>query len=240
MVFVIHSDDFKIDIKYPIKNTCMSISAKGFPTFYSNDGDYIFPINLWLNHLINIRRNKNINSNVRAIKRYWNFLEANNLQWNIFPHSKTLKPTYRFRNDDLLYSARNGDIQFSTASVYMLHVIKFYEWAMHEHLIELDPKSKPFEYEIINVNNNGALRHINRSFAVLSTDLRIRKPARNEDQSLNPLSEEELVAMATELSHFSEEFIIHQLLQIQSGLRVEEACTFPLNLVFRPSINKPR
>ncbi|WP_283129812.1 site-specific integrase [Enterovibrio norvegicus] len=31
------------------------------------------------------------------------------------------------------------------------------------------------------------------------------------------------------LSHFGIEFIIHQLLQIHSGLRIEEACTFPLS-----------
>lgn len=240
MVFVINSDDFKIDIQYPINNSCKPIAAKGFPTFYSNTGDYIFPVNLWLNHLTNIRRNKDINSSVRAIKRYWNFLEENDLQWDIFPHSKTLKPTYRFRNDDLLYSARKGNIQFSTASVYMLHVIKFYEWAMYERLIKLDPKSKPFQYEVINVNNNGVLTHINRSFAVQSTDLRIRKPAKNEDQSLNPLSEEDLFAMISELNNFSEEFIIHQLLQLQSGLRVEEACSFSLDLVFRPTTEKLR
>ena len=161
MVFVINSDDFEITVQYPIDNSLSPIKAQGFPTFYSNNGDYILPINLWLNHLINIRKDKNINSNVRAIKRYWHFLEKNNLQWNVFPHAKTLKPTYRFRNDDLLHSARNGDIQFSTASIYMLHVIKFYEWAIHEKLIEIDPKSKPFQYETVNINNTGALTHIN-------------------------------------------------------------------------------
>jgi|GEM_PF-3628890 len=66
MVFIINSDDFKID------STCIgsqirgaNISLKGFPTFYSESGNYITPINLWINYLINVKRAKNINSNFK-------------------------------------------------------------------------------------------------------------------------------------------------------------------------------
>lgn len=55
MVFIINSDDFKID------STCISsqilgakVTLKGFPTFYSDDGKYINPINLWVNYLVNV------------------------------------------------------------------------------------------------------------------------------------------------------------------------------------------
>lgn len=53
MVFIINSDDFKID------STCISaqilgskVKLKGFRTFYTEDGKYINPIN----HLVNVHR----------------------------------------------------------------------------------------------------------------------------------------------------------------------------------------
>lgn len=123
---------------------------------------------------------------------------------------------------------------FSTASMYMLHVIKFYEWVAHERFITFTEKNKPFNYQIVHIANSGMMNHNNPKFAVRSTNLRIRKPAKNELQKLNPLSQDELKCFADCLLDCSEEFIIHQLLQIQSGLRVQEACTFPSELVERP------
>ncbi|WP_444996704.1 tyrosine-type recombinase/integrase [Aliikangiella sp. IMCC44359] len=240
MVFIVHSNDFEVELYNYSRQRTRKVSAKGFPTFYSSKGQYIYPVNLWLNYLVNVRNDKDINSNVRALKRYWKFLEKHELEWNHFPTSKMLKPTYRFRNDDLLYSARRGDIQFSTASIYINHVVKFYEWAASEKLITFSGENSPFEFEAVKVQNKGALRHINSHFIVRTTDLRIKKPARNEEQQLNPLSEDELLAMGKTLSGFSEEFIIHQLLQLQSGLRVSEASTFPMNLTFNPSPNRTR
>jgi len=154
MIFIINSDDFNID------SSCISsqilgskVKLKGFPTFYSEDGKYINPINLWINHLVNVKRAKNINSNIRAIKRYWDFLEKNQLPWDLFPKDKSLKPTYRFRNDNLLKAVKDGNLCASTASNYMLHIIKFYEWTGHEQLIKFKESSMPFIYEHIKVNN---------------------------------------------------------------------------------------
>lgn len=239
MIFIIDSDDFKID------SSCVSsrllgskVTLKGFPTFYSEDGKYINPINLWINHLVNIKRSKNINSNVRAIKRYWNFLEENHLPWDQFPQNKSLKPTYRFRNDNLLKAVKDGVLSASTASSYMLHVIKFYEWAGYEQIIKFSESSKPFEYEYININNQGMMAHTNKFFAVRTTDLKIRVPNRGDKNSLNPLNEKELRCFINKLNECNDEFKIHQLLQLQSGLRVEEACTFPLSTIVPPPYDK--
>ncbi|WP_435275386.1 hypothetical protein ACMAZF_19610 [Psychrobium sp. nBUS_13] len=156
MVFIIQSDDLQIDSKCIFSlNHQPKIRLKGFPTFYSKQGKYIYPVNLWMNYLINLKKSKNINSNVRSIKRYWNFLEENNFSWDVFPTDKLLKPTYRFRNDNLLASIKRGEIEASTASLYMLHVIKFYEWAGHEQLIKFDKLSKPFDYEYLKISNQG-------------------------------------------------------------------------------------
>ena len=179
---------------------------------------------------MNIKRSKSINSNVRAIKRYWNFLEKNHLPWDLFPPNKSLKPTYRFRNDNLLKAVKDGVLSASTASSYMLHVIKFYEWAGYEQIIKFSESSKPFEYEYINISNQGMMAHTHKFFAVRTTDLKIRVPNRGDKKSLNPLNEKELRCFINKLNECNEEFKIHQLLQLQSGLRVEEACTFSYNL----------
>ena len=188
------------------------------------------PVNLWMNYLVNLRKSKDLNSAVRAIKRYWQFLEMKQLRWDDFPATKYLRPTYRFRNDDLLSSARNGEMQFSTASLYMLHVIKFYEWCITHQLLHVTEHAKPFEYELVKVQNQGMMRHLNPQFLVTSTDLRIKVPKRANIQSLNPLSKEEIRLYALELTNFGIEFVLHQLLQIHSGLRINEACTFPQSL----------
>ncbi len=234
MVTVVHSKDFDVPRIYPTSQSSKKFQLKGFPTFYSNENEYILPVNLWLNYLQNTRSVSDISCAVRAIKRYWQFLEDTGCVWNAFPPTDYLKPTYRFRNDDLLKAAKKGEIAYSTASLYMLHVIKFYEWAAHERFITFTEDNKPFSYQLVHIANTGMMNHNNPKFVVRSTDLRIKKPARNENQRLNPLSKEELGQFATCLTGYSEEFIIHQLLQLQSGLRVEEACTFPITSVEKP------
>lgn len=112
----------------------------------------------------------------------------------------------------------------------MLHVIEFYEWCISQRLLHVNVREKPFEYELVKVQNQGIMRHLNPQFVVTSTDLRIRVPKRANIQSLNPLNKEEINLFAHELAGFGIEFVLHQLLQIHSGLRIEEACTFPLSV----------
>lgn len=240
MVFIINSDDFEVPIPHISKNLDRNIKLSGFPTFYSVSGEYLQPVNLWLNFLVNVRKAKNINSNVRAIKRYWTFLENNGLPWDDFPKQKSLKPTYRFKNDDLLLSARRGTIQLSTAATYISHVVGFYKWAGHEGLIQFSEDNKPFEMELVRISNSGPLRFINRSFVVNSTDLRIRNPRKNLEQQLCPFAEDEVRIFFKIIRSFTAEFLLHQLFQFQCGLRMEEACFFPLDLVFNPTTSDTR
>ncbi|MEY8251196.1 MAG: hypothetical protein RPR91_02335, partial [Colwellia sp.] len=57
IVFVINSDESKI------ASSCINsrlgeskIILKGLPTFYSDNGKYISPINLWINYLVNVKK----------------------------------------------------------------------------------------------------------------------------------------------------------------------------------------
>jgi integrase len=241
MVFVINSDNFEIEVsRYTLSTKTSTAALHGFPTVYSNDGGYVTPVNLWLNYLVNVKHAKDISSSLRAIKRYWNYLEANKLCWDHFPRQKSSKPTYRYRNDDLLKSVKDGKLKASTASLYMQHVIGFYEWAAYEKLFELNEHSKPFNYQTLQISNQQMMRHNKPFFSVQSTDLRIRVPDRNKVQSLSPLSDTEIKEYLHALKHANVEFRLHQLLQLNTGMRVREACTFPAEIVLAPPYEKKR
>lgn len=241
MVFVINSNNFEIDItRYTLANKTSTTKLHGFPTVYSSASEYITPVNLWLNYLVNVKRVKDVSSSLRAIKRYWNYLEEHKLSWDHFPRQKSSKPTYRYRNDDLLRSVKIGKLKASTASLYMQHIINFYEWAANEKLFELNEHSKPFNYQTLQITNQQMMRHNKPFFSVQSTDLRISVPDRNKTQSLCPLSDSEIKAYSLALKRSSVEFRLHQLLQLNTGMRVREACTFPAKCVLAPPYEKKR
>lgn len=240
MVFSVRSPEFKSAYYHPFRREVIEVNSKGFDTLYCDNGEYITPANLWLNHLVNVKKVKDSGAAVRALKSYWKFLENNNLKWNEFPSQKSLKPTYLFRNQFLLQSAKSGVIKYSTASLYMNQIVQFYSWAIYEKLIRIDEHSAPFEYEFIKAGAHHNNKFSSRNFIVRTTDLRIRSPKLSAEQSLNPLTENELKCFTLALNNGSEEFKIHQLLQLQCGLRIEEACTFSASAVRLPKVSEKR
>lgn len=231
MVFSVRSPEFKSAYYHPFRREVIEVNSKGFETLYCDNGEYITPANLWLNHLVNVKKVKDSGAAVRAIKCYWKFLESNHLKWDEFPSQKSIKPTYLFRSQYLLKSAKSGVIRYSTAALYMNQIVQFYSWAIYERLIKIDGASAPFEYEFIKAGSHQSSKFSSRNFIVRTTDLRIRSPRLSAEQSLNPLTENELKCFTLALNKGSEEFKIHQLLQLQCGLRIEEACTFPASVV---------
>lgn len=240
MVFSVRSKAFKSAYYHPFRSEVIEVDSKGFDTLYTDNGEYITPANLWLNHLVNVKKVKDSSSTVRALKSYWNYLENNSLQWDEFPSQKSLKPTYLFRNQCLLHLAKTGAIKYSTASLYMNLIIQFYSWAIYEKLLKIDETSAPFEYEFIKAGSGNNNKFASRNFVVRTTDLKIRSPKLSAEQSLNPLSENELKCFIKALNNCNEGFKIHQLLQLQCGLRIEEACTFPASLIRLPTASENR
>lgn len=204
------------------------------PTLYGANGLYIEPVNHWFIHLIAAKRLENISSYSRALLRYWSFLEKESLAWDQFPPIKSLKPTYRFRNEDLLNNTKNGSLAYSTANTYMNHVVQFYRWAAHEQFFSVTENNKPFEIEFIQVKNNGMLAHMMPKFVVQTSDLRIRVPrdaASNQINSLNPLTREMLTSLSRYLHQESPETRLIVLLGVQCGLRIEEAAGLTISAI---------
>lgn len=240
VVFSVKSPDYESCYFHPFNNKIIKLKAKGHETLYSLEGRYLKEVNQWIHYLVNIKKVKDVSANFRALKKYFNFLEVNKLQWNHLPLQKHLRPTYLFRNQVLLKEVKQQIIKASTASLYINIIVQFYLWAIHEKLIDIDDDHTPFEFELVKVPFWSTRNLSNRSFVVKTTDLKISSPRLTEDQSLNPLTKYELSCYFKTLKSCNEPFVIHQLLQIQCGLRIEEACTFPEKSVFLPQNNQIR
>lgn len=201
------------------------------PTLYDRYDSYVEPVNNWFIHLKSAKRLENLSSYSRALKHYWNFLESKDLYWNLFPRAKGLKPTYRYRNDELLEKAASGELAYSTANTYMTHVIQFYLWAARERYYEVSEEHKPFEIEFVQARRNDMLAHMSPKFLVQTTDLRIRVPRDSTNKnirSLKPLSQTLLRLLAQYLNFTSIEMRLMCSLAAQCGLRAAEAAGFTI------------
>lgn len=201
------------------------------PTLYDQKNSYIEPVNNWFIHLKSSKRLEDLSSYSRALKHYWSFLESRNLSWDYFPRAKGLKPTYRYRNDELLEKATNGELAYSTASTYMSHIIQFYLWAAREKYYEISENHKPFEIEFVQARRDDVLAHMMPKFLIQTTDLRIRVPRDSTNKnirSLKPLSQTHLRTLGLSLNSCSIEMRLICLLSAQCGLRAAETAGFTL------------
>lgn len=205
---------------------------EGLPALYDDTGHFVEVVNLWLLDLKTVKKLIDINTAAKALLRYWKFLEREKLEWNHFPPLNRMKPTYRFRSEDLLASAREGKIAFSTANSCMGQVVRFYTWAIeNHHFIISDAREAPFKVEFVARHNKDMLAHLRPRILVQTSDLRIRVPknASSITSSLTPLSMEHISLVTAHLNSQSKEFILMTLLACECGLRLSEACTFTVN-----------
>jgi len=208
------------------------IEVGSLPTLYDKDGHFVELVNLWFLDLKTVKRLEDINSSVRALHRYWSFLEREDIQWNKFPPINRLKPTYRFRTNDLLSATNEGKLACSTANTYMRHVVQFYIWSIeNHHLVINDEKEAPFTLEFVTRKSNDMLAHLRPKMSVQTSNLRIRVPkyASPDIQSLTPLTKEHLLLLSSCLNCQSKEFMLMTLLACQCGLRLREACSFTVD-----------
>lgn len=237
MARIIHSSGFTFGATLYISKESVSYNGggrcpQGIPALYDNTGHFVEVVNQWLLELKTVRRLVDVNTAAKALLRYWKYLEREGLEWDSFPPVNRLKPTYRFRSDDLLAAAREGRIAFSTANSCMGQVVRFYIWTIENHYLAIsNNKEAPFKIEFVVRQNNDMLAHLRPRLLVQTSDLRIRVPKHSNStiSSLTPLSMEHLSLMAAHLNSQSKEFILMTLLACESGLRLNEVCTFTVN-----------
>lgn len=181
MARIIHSarvtHGARAKISFDSIDYCDGIEIGSLSTLYNEHGQFVEIVNLWFLDLKTVKRLEDISSSARALLRYWSFLEREELEWNHFPPVKRLKPTYRFRTNDLLNAVKEGTLAFTTANTYIGHVVQFYLWTIeNHHLVISDEKEAPFTIEFVERRNNDVLAHLRPKISVQTSDLRIRVP----------------------------------------------------------------
>jgi integrase len=205
------------------------------PTLYDGQGQFVIPVNTWLHYLKSSKHLEDLWPNAKGLLMYWSFLEANALEWDIFPVLKSKKPTTMFRGM-LIDLFREGGIARTTAENYMRSVIRFYSWAIYEGFMPFDKDRMPFQVEWISVKTNGKkdiLSHTSRMLVVQTTDLRLNL-AKESKPSLSPLEQTELSCLKVLLQDESVEFRLMCYLALNTGMRIMEVITFTEDLVMVP------
>jgi integrase len=104
---------------------------------------------------------------------------------------------------------------------------------MHEgYLRIMNDKEAPFKMEFVSIQSSSMLAHISPTFAVKTSDLRIKVPKDSDTKtirSLRPLSKDELAILTEFLPNASEELRLQLLISIDTGFRIKEVASLTLD-----------
>ncbi|UJF18589.1 site-specific integrase [Vibrio sp. SS-MA-C1-2] len=237
MAFLIKSSDVFKETDLSISGTQPAITSLGenigsLPTLYSENGAFNNQVNSYFFYLKAVKAAKDLQPCAQGLKDYYQFLEDKNLQWNIFPPVKRLKPTYLFRAH-LLKLIKKGELAHSTASVRMNIVVNYYKWLMHDGYLKVkNEKEAPFKMEFVSIKRTDMLAHTAPTFTVETSDLRIKVPRDSDSGNINPLtplSQQDLSILLEQLPNASEELRLQILISIDTGLRIQEVASLTLD-----------
>ena len=239
MAYLIKSADvytntelFIVDGKCIIKPISGNLGP--LPALYSKDGEFNRQANRYIFYQKAVKQAKDINPLTQALKTYYTFLEDNNLEWDVFPTIKRMKPTYLFRSH-LLKAIKNEDLAASTASIRMNYIVKYYKWLMYEGYLRVsDTKAAPFITEFVGKSRDDMLAHTSKEFSVETTDLRIKVPRDSNSKNirpLKPLSLENFKTLVRYFPHITEELKLQIMIAVGTGLRIQEVATLTLEAI---------
>lgn len=237
MAFLIRSSDVFKETNLSISKGQCSVTPTtdnigSLPTLYSENGEFNHQANSYFFYQKAIKQAIDLQPCAQALKDYYQFLEDKNLQWDMFPQVKRLKPTYLFRSH-LLKLIKKGELAHSTASVRMNQVVNYYKWLMHDGYLKIkNEKEAPFKMEFVSIKRTDMLAHIASSFIIESSDLRIKVPRDSDSKNIRPLTplcQDALSTLTTYLPVASEELGLQILISIDTGLRIQEVATLTLD-----------
>jgi len=174
--------------------------------------------------LILVRNLKKVGSEANAIKRFWNFLEENDMRWDEMPAEQSARPTYAYYRT-LREQLHNGTIVKSTASKYMRSVINFYKFAMAKRLCEFSDDRLPFDAYTKTVTTKSGLNYV-----VDTTDLKFNGFT-NKKPSLSAMEEESQEEFERALQHQKPVFKMLCQLGYRAGLRISEATSLTISAI---------
>lgn len=200
-----------------------------FPIVLNANGSPWEPAVLWLmdRARTNPTKSRSLRPIAQDLREYKVFLDDLGLQWCDFSSvDKLLRPTYVYLTH-LQELINSGEIKPSTANRRMNTAIGLYRFAQHDHRLGFKPANEPW------VDKKIALRYqdskgFNRIKEVLTTDLRIRVPVREDALSdaiddsgkLRPMTVEEQKALVSALRTLGNtEFSLMHYLGLFTGAR---------------------
>jgi integrase len=237
MAFLINSSDVYKETNLSISDGQCSATPTddnigSLPTLYSESGEFNHQANSYLFYQKAVKQAVDLQPCAQALKDYYQFLENKNLQWDVFPPVKRLKPTYLFRSH-LLGLIKKGELAHSTASVRMNQIVNYYKWLMHDgYLRTKNEKEAPFIMEFVSIRRTDMLAHTSPHFTIQTSDLRIKVPRDSDSKNIRPLaplSQDSLSVLTNYLPVVSEELGLQILISIDTGLRIQEVATLTLD-----------
>lgn len=170
---------------------------------------------------------------------YRSFLDQENIDPFYFPKRKLLRPTYRYRNFNIL-KAQAGEISLSTVKRRICVVISFYSWIISESLAVIEnPPWVEKNVQLSLKNSHGATIIKNSK----NTDLTIKIPKSNNPYSesiqdggeLRPLKRTEQVALFEALTELGNiEMILVHLIAFYTGARIQTVLTLRASMFQKP------
>jgi integrase len=201
-------------------------------TLLINEETYL-PVNVVNSYLINRHLVGKTNSNFecRALRLYFDFLEAIELEWDQGSNYIHKRPLSMF-GKYLKQSFEDGDISGTTALNYFNSVSHFYKYYLTEGY---DFKESPvtFTQKSIKVFSNSLTNHIN-SFEVEIdiSDCKPNIPNDAKSTELKPFTVEEYELLFDKLkTHSTKDLMLICLLSANTGLRVNEIADLRLDMI---------
>lgn len=207
-----------------LDGACRTI--ENLPQLFWADGSPWMEANLWAHERATSGKTdiKTVQSNLRHLHKYAEWLEAEKLDWRHFPMLERDRALIRWRKHLMELRDKYGLLAPSTATHRMNATIHFYRYAKAYDLIE---RNSPMWQERQVLHRFHDAHGFERTMLLASTDLaipnRVQHGLRLED-GLSPLTRDqmhELLAFTAQEGNASRELALMLQLGFYSGARIE-------------------
>lgn len=174
---------------------------------------------------------KTLSSIANDLLTFKRFLDEMQMEYDVFPRRKMLRPTYRYRAY-LIDKVANNELQIATATRKMASVVNFYRWLKQEGVI--DAEYCTWEETEVSISFRDSFG-FSGSKVVCSSDLAIKSHNHHNPKyiydggKLSPLSREAQEGLAVRLRDVNNiEMTLMFLIALTSGARLQSVCTIRL------------
>ena len=199
----------------------------GFPLLIGDDGDAIQPAQDWLWQVLTrpgrVNSPKTWDAYGRAIYDFFAYAITNNHDWRMPSIAGAPCAIEAWRD----WSKGTLNLRARTINQRLRVVIRFYQWAEREGLID----SLPFDYaEVQTRRDAGFLDHVDeRGGKASSPEVLLREEAR----AIRYLTKEQIAVCHETLTNQTHQLLFE--LMVRTGLRQMEARSFPDAYIFDPA-----